>query len=198
MISEGASVSISDEQLRAWKRLKFSDPVPVLQHYRSVERQVAVSNLRDKAKRLRTPMLKGVREGRDAALFTHGMATATGRKVFFAPVEGQDYDFVTCWEENDEGRFCAVQLKELVPTDLNPGATFEGLLEGLAKYSKSETVLAILLNRPFQANVSDLRLDTVPFSQLWLFWQSSSDGNRWAVQGDVLKAPTRYDFEYPS
>ncbi|MCH8253782.1 MAG: hypothetical protein IID06_00350 [Gemmatimonadetes bacterium] len=150
-----------------------------------------------KVLRLRTGPLKPEREARNAAIFTHGIASVIGTKVFMARHEAADHDFVAAWVENGESSFCAVQLKELVPKDLNPNATLDELILSLAKYSRTDTVVAILLNRPVQMGLTPRQVASVPFSQLWLFWQASPDGRRWAIQGDVLTTPVRYDFSYP-
>jgi hypothetical protein len=44
-----------------------------------------------------------------------------GLDVHVALVEDEDYDFVTRWQQNDEERYCAVQIKELPPVHLNDG-----------------------------------------------------------------------------
>ena len=184
-------------RLNAWAKLQFHDPEPVLKRLRALEYALATKDIEPKVLRLRTGDLKPEREARNAAIFTHGMASVVGTKVFMARHEADDYDFVAAWTENDACRFCPVQLKEMVPHDLNPGATLQKLVLSLGKYTPTDTVVAILLNRSAQMEWDQVQQASVPFSQVWLFWQASPDGRRWAIQGDVLTAPVRYDFSYP-
>ena len=184
-------------QLHAWGRLTYRDPEPLLRDLRTLEIASASWDLNPKVHRLRTADLKTVREGRNAAIFSHGMASVAGSKVYFADSEDSDYDFVTHWLVGEERHYCPVQLKELVPNDLNPHATLTGLFEGLAKYQQTETVLAVLLNRPVQMALTELPPPARRFSQVWLFWGASADGRQWKLQGDVLGTPAIYDFFYP-
>ena len=76
----------------------------------------------------------------------------------YAREESGDYDFVTRWVEGDAQHFCPVQLKELVPEDLNPATSLSDLIAGLGKYStKTSTALAVKINRR-----SNLTLPTMP------------------------------------
>jgi len=185
------------ETINAWARLEFLDPAPVLRELRKLEVQLIGQPIAPRVLRLRTNEFRSEREARNAALFSHGMAAATGVKVFFARSEAADYDFVTRWRAGDELHYCAVQLKELPPEDLNPALTLEHLLSGLEKYSPTRTVVAVLLNKPALMDVAALPQVTRRFSQAWLFWLASPDGNRWKIQGDVLATPFTYDFHYP-
>jgi hypothetical protein len=82
-------------QLREWNKLRYHDPVDILRRLRDIEPIVTVSDLRPEVKSLRRGDLKRYREGRDAALFCHGMSRVLGTKVFFSLVEAADYDFVS-------------------------------------------------------------------------------------------------------
>lgn len=176
-------------------KMEFWDPVPILRCLRQLELSQAWSHLPQRARRLRTAGLKEQREARDAAIFAHGLATVLGTKVLFAPEEAADFDFVVSWIEEGYDRFCAVQLKELVPDDLNPMQTLDELLTRLRKYPKTDTILAILLNKSLPAR--EIVVSGVPFRELWLFWQSSPDASRWGLEGDLLSDSKRYEFRYP-
>ena len=125
------------------------------------------------------------------------MAAVTGRKVYFAPYEAADYDFVTSWVVDETRHYCPVQLKELPPADLTNRGSLEELQRSLQKYQQTDTVLALLLNRPAQMSTADLRAIPIPFAQVWLFWCASADHARWMIQGDLLTSPATYDFGYP-
>jgi hypothetical protein len=181
-----------------WKRINFYDPAKILRDLRRLEEDIA--GIEDPmVRRLRTPALKKYREWRDGALFTYGMGVAQGKEMLYATEESSDYDFVVAWAGESEHLFCPVQLKELVPADLNPRATLEGLLNGLPIYSAgSDTVLAVKLNRRGKMDRTKIRLPPIPFKQLWFFWCASQDGTRWGIFGDALKQPGQAVFAYPA
>lgn len=79
----------------------------------------------------------------------------------------------------------------------NPDATVEGLLGRLKKYGPTRTVLAIRLNRRGQLNL-DRAWPTVPFAQLWFFWASAPDAEKWSIYGDALGTPRQWEFAYPT
>jgi hypothetical protein len=151
-------------------KLTFWDPVPVLQALRQLEVSDLWQDLPERVRRLRTASLKDQREARNAAIFAHGLATVLCTKVLVSPTEDQDFDFVVTWTEGSEDRFSAIQLKELVPDDLNNDQRLDDLLAGLRKYAPTDTILAILLNKSLP--VREIRLDAIPFRELWLFWQA--------------------------
>ena len=192
-----ARLTMSTDTLNAWAQLEYLDPEPVLRNLRRLEIKLLAQPIPPRVLRLRTSALKPDREGRDAALFAHGIAAAMGTKVYFARQEAADYDFVTRWLVGDELRYCAVQLKELPPEDLNPLLTLESLLSGLGKYGTTRTALAVLLNKAGVMDAASLPQQARRFSQVWLFWLASPDGNRWKIQGDILATPFTYDFHYP-
>ena len=186
------------EQLNQWGTLTYHDPARILRDLRALEHEVA-SIEDDKVRRLRTPTLKKYREWRDGALFTYGMGVAQERPMGYATEESGDYDFVVAWIQEGQQHFCPVQLKELVPADLNPRATLEDLLANLPTYSPgTDTVLAIKLNRRGKMDLKTIRLPAIPFRQLWFFWAAAADGNRWAIYGDALKEPGQSTFDYPN
>lgn len=62
---------------------------------------------------LRAHQLKPLLEGRQAALFCHGIGTRIGREVSFALVESADYDIEARYEDGGVTKMVPVQLKEL-------------------------------------------------------------------------------------
>src|SRR5437870_13468265 len=99
-----------------------------------MENWLADERMAPMVRRLRTPGLRKQRESRDAAIFTYLVGRALSVEMFFAREEAADYDFVVRWRANGQLHFCPVQLKELIPADLNPVATLDGLLRGLHGY----------------------------------------------------------------
>jgi hypothetical protein len=187
------------DQLNEWDHLLFHDPAVVLPKLRAVEHALAEIEVDHDLARLRTNGLKSYREARDAALFTYGMSSLTGRTIYLAPVEKSDYDFVTLWQEEGTRYFQPVQLKELVPHDLNPSATLERLFMSIRrKYPKqSSTALVIKLGRAGQFPLQSMQLTGLPFMETWYLWAASPDQSRWEIYGLMDGAPVRHVFEYP-
>ena len=178
------------------KALFYHDPATVLRKLRALERLVAAADVDPLVRRLRTQELKKYREWRDAAILTYGLGLAQGVHMGYATEEGSDYDFVAGWLDGGVAHFCPVQLKELVPEDLNPSASLAALLAGLGKYGpRTDTVLAVKLNRKSGLELVDL--PPIPFKQLWFFWASASDGARWCLYGDALGEPGYFSFDHP-
>jgi len=186
------------DQLRHWGTLTYHDPARILRELRALEHELA-SIEDEKVRRLRTPTLKKYREWRDAALFTYGMSVAQERPMGYATEESDDYDFVVAWIQDDQQHFCPVQIKELVPADLNPRATLQDLIVNLPNYSPgTDTVLAVKLNRRGKMDLRAITMPVIPFKQLWFFWTASPHGNRWNIYGDALKEPGQATFDYPN
>jgi hypothetical protein len=138
-------------RLRHVSSLKYKEPAPFLVRLRALEPQVAASDLSANAKALRTNSLKEYRELREAALFCHGMSKRLGRPVLLAKGESQDYDFVARCDDGSSYSFVPVQLKEVVPADLNPNGTLSEVLQGLA----SKYVLISKMPQPLERHVAD-------------------------------------------
>src|SRR5436190_1384209 len=117
--------------LNTAKDLEFRDPKPFLKRLRKLQRKVSRSNLPSAVKDLRTNDLKEWREAREAALFCVGIGQRMGHTVFLAKSESHDYDFVACWVRDDTRHFAPVQLKEVVPTELNSAASIQKIIEAL-------------------------------------------------------------------
>jgi len=181
-----------------WRTLEYHDPGQILRRLRALEIELAGVQIDATVGRLRTNELKKYREWRDAALFTYGMGLAQDSSIRYATEEDSDYDFVATWDLEGRRHFCPVQLKELVPADLNPAATLDGLLRKLRPApAPSYTVLAVRLNRAGHLDLKSLALPKIPFAQLWFFWASAPNGTRWSLFGDALGTPGQVEFDYP-
>ena len=189
-------------RIREWDQFDYFDPVPVLQALRAVElgmvaRPEDFSDVPDRVRRLRVNDLKGIREARDAAIFSHGMAAFLGTKVLYAPVESADFDFVTQCVVDETQCFVPVQLKEVPPAELAPKASLKSVLDGLGKYSDSDTALAIYLNRRERLDLNSVTIPTIPFRELWIFACASPDQSSWILAGDFRTDPRMIEFSYP-
>src|SRR5258706_16193827 len=114
---------------RAWlnaaEMLDYRDPSPFLRRMRVLEDRISRSRLPGAHEGLRTNKLKRWRETRDVALFCVGISARIGQTVYLARSESQDYDFIARWVTGDTRRFTPIQLKEVVPSDLNPIASVQ-------------------------------------------------------------------------
>jgi hypothetical protein len=184
--------------LNAVSKFEYRNPAHDLRRLRKLERQLQGVPMEPRVRRLRTGPLRRVRENLDAALFTHGMAQVLGKTVYVAYQEADDYDFVTAWLSADEVQLCPVQLKELVPTDLNPDARLDLLLDELTRIHPSEhTALAIRLNRTGHLDFNHLKIPPLNFRQLWFFGATRPGSNHWFLYGDFCSDPSLVYFDYP-
>lgn len=186
------------DEINLWRTLTYHDPATILRRLRLLEYNLVDIDMDERVRRLRTPGLKTYREARDAALFIHGMGLGKGVSMLYTPFERSDYDFVATWSEGNAQHFCPVQLKELVPADLNPSASIEDLLARLSDdRPKTSTVLAIKLNRRGQIGLQELKIPRLAYNQVWLFWASSPDATKWCLFGDALAEPGYFAYDYP-
>ena len=173
--------------------------MPFLMELRRLEPKVAASNLPQRVKELRTNPLKEWREAREAALFCYGMGQRIGQTVFLARGESQDYDFVASWVVDDTQHFAPVQLKEVVPTSVNPTASVEGTVNSLAKYVDSEDLtVAIHLNQHGHFDPKTVVIPPLHIAALWIFSAIAEDQSEWGLWGDFLEHPEGTRFAYPA
>jgi hypothetical protein len=186
--------------LNAAKKLEFRDPAPFLKRLRELELKVAPSKLPAAVKSLRTNNLKEWREAREAAIFCVGIGQRMGQKVFLAKSEASDYDFVASWISGDTRHFAPVQLKEVVPADVNAEASLQATIDSLpAKYVDSaDLTVAIYLNQQLRFEANDLRIPRMRIAALWVFGGLAPDGSQWGLWGDFLDQPKGTQFAYPA
>ncbi|MEQ1489182.1 MAG: hypothetical protein ABL932_01400 [Terricaulis sp.] len=187
-------------RLRQFAKLDYGNPHRFLRELRKFEYTVAASDTALRLKTLRTNGLKREREMRDAALFCVGMSHNLGTEVLFAPVEDQDYDFVATWRTDATQHFCPVQLKEVVPTHLNPTASIQDVIGMLSHYGDSTDVsVAIKFNqigRFERAGVNPP--NRLQIGGLWVFGAVTEDQSMWALWGDFMQTgPSTLGICYP-
>jgi hypothetical protein len=186
-------------RINEWRSLRFSDPEPELIRLREVQLALADYIIDPKVGALRTNPLNSDRQRREAAIFCYAISHALGIKIYYAPVERQDYDFVAVWQRDDTQFFAPVQLKELVPAHVNPSASLAALLSGLEKYRNSpDLVVAIHFNRGMRLNFAEVLVPKLALGQVWLYGAISPDQSKWMLYGDLLDQPAYYDIPYPS
>lgn len=186
--------------LRRWSRLQFKDPTALLTALRPLQIAVAASALPPKTKALRGSKQKTHREIWQTALFSHGMSVALALpSLEFAIIEEDDYDCVVRWTDEEGEHYVPVQLKEVVPGDLNQTATIESEIAKLTKYTSSpELVVALFLNRAGRFDLSRIKVPSLTISQLWMFGNRTLDQSRWMLYGDMLSSSSLYEFDFPN
>lgn len=186
----GADESILQRQ---WRELKYHDPEHFLREMRRLELRLPGTRLP------RTHGLKPHLERRQAALFAYGLGCRLGTRVLFAaaPAENLDYDFVLVFRLGDEIHHWPLQVKELVPTDINPTATLTALLAKLSKYGIAPRLcVCVYVNRRVPA--ASLSISPLTIGSLWLFGGADDSGHRWNLQGDFMQPDCRVThFDYP-
>jgi len=175
--------------------------VPFLRRLRELELKVARSNLPTSVKGLRTNALKEWREAREAAIFCVGIGERIAQKVYFAKSEASDYDFVAAYGPGKTGFLVKVQLKEVVPTDVNPAASIQSAIDALqSKYvDLSDLLVAILLNQETHFDPAALQIPELGLAGLWIFGGISSDD--WCLWGDFLiqeRIGVRFSYPKPT
>ncbi|MGZ5171066.1 MAG: hypothetical protein ACXWCY_26895 [Burkholderiales bacterium] len=185
--------------MREFQNLEFGDPRPFLLRLAQLEPMVAQSDLPDDAKALRVHSLKWARELREAALFCYGMAQRIRETVHLAPSEAQDYDFVATWIYEGSRHFSPVQLKEVVPQELNGCASVQYTVNALSKYVDSADVtVAIHLNRAIHFDPEGLSIPPLNIGALWVFGAVSEDRRAWGLWGNLLETRQGTRFDYPT
>jgi hypothetical protein len=190
-----------NERLNAFGRLDYVDPKPFLLRLDAVDREVSRSQLPRKVRTLRTNELKPWREAREGALFAYAMGLKLGQTVLIAKADRQDvdYDCVTRREQPDGSvGFGPVQIKEVVPDYLNRTASIRAIVDDLARISAPDLNVLIHLNRLAQFDPTELRVESLRISTLWVIGAIRPDKSRWALWGDFLGKNGILEFDYPT
>ena len=122
-----------------------------------------------------------------------------GQTVYFAQSESQDYDFVASWVADDVRHLATVQLKEVVPSALNPTTSLKAILDSLGKYVDSENLtVAIHLNQHRRFDPQDVIVPLLPIAGMWIFGSISEDQSEWGLWGNFMEQREGTRFTYPS
>jgi hypothetical protein len=179
--------------LRQWSKLSYHDPEELLREMRRFELRLPGTGLR------RTNALKRHLERRQAALFAYGLGLRLRTRVLLAdaPAEALDYDFALVFQIGDERHHWPLQVKELVPEDINPRASLDGLLAKLRKYGDAPRLcVAVYVNR--RVRPSPVSISSLKVGSFWLVGGRDRSGHRWTLQGD-FRQPDHHvtEFDYP-
>lgn len=140
---------------------------------------------------------------RQAAIFCYGRkCTQPDDRWAFAqwPDEDSPID-VVCRRTTPAGaeHFEFVQLKEVVPEELNPDATLQDVLDGVAaRYRRADGItVAVNLNQSVTTDLTALRIPALPGATLWLYGLAG-EPNLCFLVGDLLSPPAvHYGFPFP-
>jgi hypothetical protein len=184
--------------IREWKKLSYYNPEKILKSLRQVELTYPVYELPYKEASLRTRALRSYGESRQCALFCYGISQALNVDVRYAILEKSDYDFVGYFVKDDVEHFIPIQMKEFVPSEVNPAAELENEIEKLSKYVTSEGLcVAVYINRNIRIDFSQLKFSVPNIKELWFFGAKSEDQKYWWLVGNILEEPKIYEFIYP-
>ncbi len=188
-----------DARLRLFSSLEYRDPRAFLLRLRDLERALASSALDIKVRALRTNELKPWRELREAALFAHFMSERIRTRVGIARGEAQDYDFVATWESAGVRRYSPVQIKEVVPSFLNPNAQLSAVIESLTKYADStDLTVAIHLNKRHTLDLRELRVPQTLHSRALGICRDSARRCALGPLGRLSRKPVGSEHDYPA
>jgi hypothetical protein len=186
------------ERARAFTNLKYAVPRSLLLELRRLE-LLLPSDVSPSVRNLRTNQLKPLRELREAALFCYGWEQIDGQALGVALVEAQDYDAVATWQSDTELHFAPIQIKEVVPENLNPTMTVQDVINGLQKYVDSDDLTVVIhLNRTVSGFAPlELVIPPLKIGALWILAAVTADQSRWFLWGNFLETIRWGEFSYP-
>jgi hypothetical protein len=142
---------------------------------------------------------KRERELAEASIFSIGLSSRMERAVYVIDHEYADYDFVAKWRE-DDGRitYRPIQLKEVIPTRINPKASVQVVIDSLNKYTRDLTV-AIRVNQDAVLDLDELIIPSNSVAAIWVYGAMAPDGSLWHIVGNLVEPqPHSSCFTYPA
>lgn len=190
-------------RLKEFQRLEYGDPAAFLSRMYGVHVAVAHSGLPKQVRTLRTNELKPWREFREGCLFAYGLSVHSAQEVLIAKAEKQncDYDCVLRWVDPDKGvHYGPVQIKEVVPDELNPTTSVQTVVDKLTAYAGDpKLTVALHLNRKVEFAPTELSIPKLQLGALWVFGSvTPGPFGTWALWGDFLSSQIHCtEFQHP-
>lgn len=167
---------------REWSTYSYIDPVLYVTEHQKLRALVSATDTPEKIRNLRTRKLTPAREAWDAGVFCYLLRERMGYEIYFAPVEDEDFDAVFRWQEDGIQNFAPVQMKEVVPKELNRTQKVQDVLDSLKKYvTSSDLVVAIKLNRNERIEANDINTEGLPVAEVWLFGATDPYEKTWGL-----------------
>ena len=157
--------------------------------------------MNDNVRSLETHKLEWHRECREAALFAEGLKVLLGdQTIRFTYREEADYDVIISREVEGKMYVSPVQLKRLVPEELNPKADLNEIITKMRNLTDSrDLVVAIFICRNIELEIDSIIIpEDVQVREIYVFGATSEDQKEWFICGD-LNHPERplAKFKYP-
>ena len=179
---------------RKWQALKWRDPRTDLVALGRLQGRLRCAKFED----LRDRDLKSAREPLQAALFCYFISYALKTRIEYAMSEDEDYDCVFRRKVDGATGYTPVQLKEIVPSRIDPKASIKTGLENLKKYRTSDhTVVAFHVNHSGYFDYHSMPKPETSFAEIWFYGPLTSDLFLWELYGDLLHQPRRYEIPWP-
>lgn len=189
---------------RKWRSLNWRDPRADLVNLGIAAGEFERRGVSVTHDDLRRRELKAHLERKQAALFANFVSHAILKApIAYAMIEDEDYDCVLWWKEDGKGEgkshYARVQLKEIVPSHINPNATIEAELAKLSKYQTSnQTLVAVHVNQEGPLVWSAIAKPATSVAEIWLYAALAADQSRWFLYGDLLNSPQGFEIAWPT
>lgn len=187
-------------QWRKWSALEWRNPQLDLYALGILQAKLEATGIFPTTDSLRQRQMREHLERKQAALFAFFVSHSVLRSpVQYALYEDEDFDCLIQWIA-DGKKYCAqVQLKEVVPPNVNPTATLDAELLKLGKYiTSSHSIIAIHLNQTGWVNYSAIKKPEAAVGEIWLYSSITADQSRWFLYGDLLHFARGYEISWPT
>jgi hypothetical protein len=186
--------------LRKWRQRRWRDAQADLVNLGRLYGRLLGKGIQAAVDDLRVHELRKYVEQRQAALFAYFIEHSVLKcPIAYAMSEEQDYDCLIWWNVDGKSRYAPVQLKELVPSHINPTANIVDELAKLAKYVTSDrTIIAVHLNQAGLVEYSSIPRPATSAAEIWLYAAISPDQSLWFLYGDLLHGARGYEIPWPT
>ena len=134
-----------------------------------------------------------------AFAFAQGLSVAVRKQpVELTQFESSDFDIVCRIQTPSKIEYLPVQLKEVVPEDLNNQTDAQIVLNKLSEYCTSnDTAVSVYLTRPHSAGTPFRVPSNLQLESLWLVGLTEINPLRFVIIGDCLSCQEFYNFGVP-